>query len=148
MEPHWSPHCHRRTRPVNLVLRFLSSFLFFVFYSSTSPLVSFIYFYSSCVLLAYAVSLVLRFLPFSHFFFFILLRFLLTSCLCTLFFSLLLLFFSVENRPCASGMLTDAFATESFAPLTVVSRNWYPDRKTLTVAQLVGYLRSWSSYQT
>jgi hypothetical protein len=44
--------------------------------------------------------------------------------------------------------LSNAFASESFAPLTVISRTWFRETKTITIDQLVGYLRSWSSYQT
>jgi hypothetical protein len=44
--------------------------------------------------------------------------------------------------------LSNAFASESFAPLSVTRRTWFHETKAITVDQLVGYLQSWSSYQT
>ena len=45
-------------------------------------------------------------------------------------------------------MLSDAFASQSFGPLRVTSREWFAETKPCTVTALVGYLRSWSSYQS
>jgi hypothetical protein len=49
---------------------------------------------------------------------------------------------------CKRHLLENAFETESFAPLQVIERVRLDDSRMLTCAQLVGYLRSWSSYNT